>query len=172
MVINNLNQKSNSELVIETSKSAKISNLSFSYNTSRDDYVLINDQIHWPENIISSISLFNKLDYERVSQPGFEGEGPPSLTISVFKNPSQMDAKTWAETNSLASNIKLIGNLPVSVKVGGAEGIYYLVLGLYFFDTYVFAYKDEIYLVSGAYNEKNGEYYQNISDVISTIAFK
>lgn len=167
-----LNPSKDSESITEISESTKISNLSFSYNTSPDGYVLINDHVNWPENIISSISLFKKLDYEWVSQPGFVGEGPPSITISVYKNPERLNAKAWADANSVASNIELIDSPPVPAEVGGVDGVYYLVLGLYLFDTYVFAYNDKIYLLSGAYHEKNDEYYQNISKVISTVVFE
>lgn len=167
-----VNLREDSESIIETSESSQIFNLSFSYKSSPDGYLLINDQISWPENIISSISLIKKLDYEWSSQPGFEGEGPPTITISVFKNPERFNAKDWAYANSLASNIELIDSPPIPVELGGEEGIYYLVLGLYLFDTYVFSYNDEIYLLSGAYHEKNDEYYQNFSDVITTVGFK
>lgn len=167
-----LNPDPDSDSAIESSESEEISNLSFTYRTSPDGYVLINDQINWPENIISSISLIKKLDYEWSSEPGFVGEGPPSITISVFKNPEQLNAKAWAEANSLASNIELIDSPPISAEVGGVEGVYYTVLGLYLFDTYVFVYDDEIYLLSGAYHEKNDEYHQNFLDVISTVAFE
>ncbi len=160
------------ESTIEISETTKISNLSFSYRTSPDGYVLINDYQKWPKDLISSISLFSKRDYEWFSKPGFLGEGPPSITISVFNNPNRLTAQSWAETNSLASNIELIDSPPVPAEVGGVKGIYYLVLGLYLFDTYVFAYGDEIYLLSGAYHEKGDEYYQNTVDVISTAVFK
>lgn len=160
------------ELTIETSESATISNLSFSYRTSPDGYILINDLQRWPEDIIANISLFSKRDYEWFSKPGFLGEGPPYFSISVFKNPDDLTAQAWAETNSSASNIEFIDNPPVSIEVGGVEGIYYFAFGLYLFDTYVFAYGDEIYLLSGAYHEKGDEYYQNISDVMSTVVFK
>lgn len=160
------------ESIIKISESATISNLSFSYRTSPDGFVLINDHQNWPEELISRISLFSKRDYEWFSKPGFLGEGPPSFTINVFKNPDRLSAQSWAETNSLASNIKLVDSPPVPAEVGGVEGIYYLVLGLYLFDTYVFAYGDEIYLLSGAYYEKGDEYYQKTSDVISTVDFK
>ncbi len=161
-----------SESIIEMSESTKISNLYFSYRTSPNGYVLINDPVNWPENIISSISLFSKRDYEWSSQPGFIGEGPPSITISVFKNPERLTAKAWADANPLVSNIELIDKPPVSVNVGGVDGVYYLVLGLYLLDTYVFAYGDEIYILSGAYHEVGDEYYKNTADVISTIVFK
>jgi hypothetical protein len=173
LFINNSKQfNPDSESTSGTFESVKISNLSFSYRTSPDGYVLINDHVNWPENIISSISLFSKRDYVWFSEPGFIGEYPPSITISVFKNPERLTAQAWANANSLASNIELIDSPPVSAKVGGAEGIYYLVLGLYLFDTYVFTYGDEIYLLSGAYHEKGDEYYQNIVDVMSTIVLK
>lgn len=172
-ISNNLEQVSpESESTIAISESMKISRLSFSYRTSPDGYVLINDHINWPENIISSVSLFSKRDYEWASKPDFIGEGPPSITISVFENPEHLTAQVWAETNSLASNIELIDSAPVFSEVRGVEGIYYVVLGLYLFDTYVFAYGDEIYLVSGAYHEKNDEYYQNFSDLMTTIVFE
>ena len=167
-----LNPDPDSDSAIETSESIKISNLSFSYRTSADGYVLINDQISWPKNIISSISLIKKLDYEWSSQPGFIGEGSPSITISVFKNPERLNPKAWAEANSLASNIELIDKPTIPAEVGGVEGVYYQVLGLYLFDTYVFAHNDEIYLLSGAYHEKNDEYHQNFSDVVSTAVFE
>jgi hypothetical protein len=175
LLVNNFeiaNQSKDAESAIQTSEYAKISNLSFSYKTSPDGYLLINDQISWPENIISSISLIKKLDYEWSSQPGFMGEGPPSITISVFKNPERLSAKAWAEANSLASNIELIDSPPISTEIGGEEGIYYQVLGLYLFDTHVIAYRDEIYLLSGAYYEKNDEYHQNFSEVMSTVIFE
>ncbi|MCA9365379.1 hypothetical protein KC723_00650 [Candidatus Kaiserbacteria bacterium] len=167
-----LNSDPDSDSAIESSESEKISNLSFSYRTSPDGYVLINDQINWPENIISSISLIKKLDYERSSQPEFVGEGPPSIVISVFKNPDLLNAKAWAEANELPSNIELIDSAPIPTEVGGVEGIYYLVLGLYLFDTYVFAHRDEIYLLSGGYYEKNDEYQRNFSEVMATVVFE
>ena len=173
--INNLKQlnpSKDSESITEIFGLTKISKLSFSYKTTPNGYVLINNQVNWPENIISSISLLSKHDYKGVSQPGFVGEGPPSMTISVFKNPERLDAQAWADANSPASNIELIDSPPVPAEVGGIDGIYYLVLGLYLFDTYVISYNDEIYLLSGAYYEKNDEYYQNFSDVVSTVVIE
>lgn len=175
LLVNNFelaNQSKDPESAIQTSESTKISNLSFSYKTSPDGYLLINGQISWPENIISNISLIKKLDYEWSSQPGFMGEGPPSITLSVFKNPELLNAKAWADANALASNIELIDSPPIPAEIGGEEGVYYQVLGLYLFDTYVFTHKDEVYLLSGAYHEKNDEYHQNFSDVISTFVFE
>ena len=166
------NPDPDSDSAIESSESEEISNLSFSYRTSPDGYVLNNDQINWPENIISSISLIKKLDYEWSSQPGFVGEGPPTMTISIFKNPDRLNAKAWAEANSLASNIEAIDSPPIPAEVGGVEGIYYLVLGLYLFDTYVFAYGNEIYLLSGAYHEKGDEYHRNFTEVMATVVFE
>ena len=160
------------ESTFETLESTTISHLSFSYRKSPNGYLLINDYQKWPEDIISSISLFSKRDYEWFSKPGFLGEGPPYFTISVFKNPDRMAAQAWSETNPAASNIELIDSPAVSTEVGGVEGIYYFAFGLYLFDTYVFAYGDEIYLLSGAYYEKGDEYHQNISDVMSTVVFK
>ena len=160
------------ESIIKISESATISNLSFSYRTSPDGLVLINDHQNWPKDLISSISLFSKRDFEWFSKPGFLGEGPPPITISVFKNPDRLTSQVWADTNSMASNIELIDSPPVPAKMGGVDGIYYVVIGLYLFDTYVFTYGDEIYLVSGAYHEKGDEYYQNITDVMFTVNFK
>ncbi len=120
------------EPAIETLESATVSNLSFSYITSPDGLILINNYQNWPEDLISTASLFGKRDYKWFSKPGFIGEGPPSITISAFKNPEHLNPQAWAVTNSLISNIELIENSPTNTEVGGANGVYYVVLGLYF----------------------------------------
>lgn len=166
-----LNPDINTESSTESYESVRISNLSFSYKSSPDGYILIKDMVSWPEDIISSISLFRTRDYEWFSKPEFVGEYPPAFTVSVFENPERLSAQVWAETRSIASNIELIDSPPVTAEVGGVEGINYIVLGLYLYDTYVFAYDNEIYLISSAYHEKGDEYYQNAVDVIATAVF-
>ncbi len=169
---NQLKLESEPSAITDAFETTKIANLSFSYLTSPDGYVLIKNDQKWPENKVSSISLFNKRYYEWFSEPGFLGEGPPAIIISVFNNPSHLTASAWAEANSLESNIKLISSPPTKATIKEGEGIFYVVDGLYLFDTYVIVRDDKIYLLSGAYLEKDDKYYDSFTKLVSTIFFE
>ena len=162
-----------SESTMEVFENAQVANLYFSYKKSPDGYVLISDQITWPENIISSITLFSKQDYEWYSKPGFLGEGPANFTISVFKNENKLSPLEWVEANPLPSNFNIDQRSSVLPdKISNVDGITYSFPGLHLFDVHVFSYKEEIYLISATYYEVRDKYQTDFNELISTAFFK
>jgi hypothetical protein len=160
------------DLVAVDLETTNVANLEFTYKKSPKGYVLINNHVEWPENIIKSISLFNKQDYEWFSKPDFLGEGPPSINISVFSNSDKLSPLEWSQANALASNIELVFEEPIVSRLADVEGVSYIVNGLFIFSTYVLSYNEQIYLLSGAYYEEGDVYQKDFEELLSTIKFK
>ncbi|HEX4798978.1 MAG TPA: hypothetical protein VFV22_00375 [Candidatus Paceibacterota bacterium] len=156
--------------ILET---ARIADLELSYTKSPSDYILVENYQTWPENIISSITLFRAEEYKLFSQPDFVGETSPSFTISVFTNTEQLSPLEWVKNNPLISNYEIDQRSEVeSYEISGVVGIKYSINGLYLFDIYAFSYGEHIYLLSKTYYEVGDMYYEDYGKVLASASFK
>jgi hypothetical protein len=153
-------------------KTETISNMTFAYRVSPDGYSVNIDKVSWSEDLMSRFTIFNTREYNELKQWEYAVEYPPAISISVFRNPNSFSAEEWTKNNPIASNIDAIDGSTAVLQLGGEPAVFYKVLGLYLFDTYVIAYKGEIYLLSGAYQQVGDSYYDNLLEVLETITFK
>lgn len=160
--------------VIETNQfyTSHISNLEFSYKKTPNGYVQVKDIDNSSDSLVDSVVLFNEKEYEELQNREYPSEYPPSTTIGVYKNPDQLNAVGWAKENNLLSNYQMNEGGDTVVNVANAEGISYSINGLYRFDIFVLAYKDEMYLLSGNYYEVGDERQEDFKKLIASAVFQ
>ena len=98
-------------------------------------------------------------------------EGPPTISISVYKNEAGSAAREWAESHPQFSNVPLMIGESRDVRFGGAQGIRYMVDGLYPMDTVILAHDARIYIVSGAYLDENSLQRQDFGPLLDSMMF-
>lgn len=114
--------------------------------------------------------LMMKSDYDAM-QIAEGTEGPPTISVLVYRNSKKQTARVWAEANAATSNFNLKLDEPKVAVVGGEKGVRYMVDGLYRMDTLVIAHGDFMYLISGAYLEEDSLIREDFKAFLQTLTF-
>ena len=98
------------------------------------------------------------------------GEGPPTVTVAIFKNLTQIPLAEWIQTVS--------GMIPptdgwdyTEVSVGREEAIAYTATGLYESDNVVVARGGYIYLFSASWLTREDATLKDLATLLSTVSF-
>lgn len=144
--------------------------LEFQYPTGADGYILKEiDSLEAPADLVREIVLTRTEDADK-NLPA-EGEGPPTLTLLVFKNTSKQWPQIWADQHVQYSNINLkIGEVS-ETTVGGANAIRYIADGLYASQNIVLAHGDYVYMISGMFIDKNSPLYSDFEPLVKSVRF-
>ncbi len=99
------------------------------------------------------------------------GEGPATITISVYDNPERTPLETWVRGDA-RSNFKLSadGGLTPAV-VGGESGLSYRHSGLYETDATAVAHDDKIYVFAAGWQSPEEKTRAQLKDLLSTVQF-
>ena len=96
-------------------------------------------------------------------------EGPPSITIDIFANPSSQGAESWIKSNS-NSNFKLSPDGVMSVtNIAGEKAFAYAWDGLYRSTSIVFPYKRNMFMLSVGQNSPQDQIVKDFATVVSSI---
>jgi hypothetical protein len=115
-----------------------------------------------------SFTLKDDIDTVRGQEPT---EGPATIDIRTYKNPDRLAPSVWASANPMLSNVALARSDSEEVVVGGANGVRYLVDGLYLIDTVVVAHANMIYVITGAYMDEFDATFVDFDPLLSSIEF-
>jgi hypothetical protein len=118
-----------------------------------------------------SYTLMLKTDYEELMNSSEGREGPPSMSISVYKNTKKQFVRNWAEENSAFSNINLKRTEIGEVTLSGANAIRYGADGLYVSDNVIAASGDFIYHLSVNYLDENSQIKKDFDSLLSSFKF-
>ena len=146
----------------------------FEYPTGPDGYVL--DE-RFPsetrDNNIRIINLVQTKDQENLDAGNVPigGEGPATITFSIFENVKNQFPLAWAMENIAYSNINLKRGDTLETVVGGANAIRYFADGLYASDNVVVAHGDAIYMLTGMYLEEDSNLRRDFSTIVESITF-
>lgn len=98
------------------------------------------------------------------------GEGPPTVTVSIFKNPTHMPLGDWIQKQS--------GMIPASggwdyteTKIGGEEAIAYTSTGLYESDNVAVAYGERVYVFSASWLTREDQTLKDLALILPTVTF-
>jgi len=131
----------------------------FEYRVDPNGYVLIDqrDNYRGYDNsaLVEAVSLFDKKEYAELLASTEPREGPPSITVLVFDNPSRHEPLEWVEANRLFSNIALATSEIKTIQFSGNTAVRYTADGLYTNDIIVAENNGRIYLISGSYSEED-----------------
>lgn len=145
----------------------------FEYRTDPEGYYFDEPQpIALPHpNYVTQYILMLEKDREELSSATGPREGPPTITITIFKNPERMLPGAWVALNSALSNVGLlVGDIQEEV-VGGANAVRYTVDGLYRADTVVVAHGGYIILISGSYLDEQSTIRKDFDPFVTSVSF-
>jgi hypothetical protein len=145
--------------------------LKFEYRESPDGYVL--EDISLPDsNFIKGYLLMLESDYEELQASTEPREGPPTISINVFKNNLNQNASVWIDQNPTYSNINLIlGEADRDHVLGGANAVRYRADGLYVSEVVVVAHNGLIYVFSGAFLEEDSTIRRDFQPLLDSVEF-
>lgn len=144
--------------------------LGFDYPEGPEGYIVDERMpVDLGTGLIKNIILMRTEDTQNELPVG--GEGPPTITISVFENTKKQFPRTWADENIQYSNINLIMGEVGEVVVGGANAIHYMADGLYASENVVVAHGDHMYVITGQFMDQNSPIRGDYSALIESIRF-
>ncbi len=140
----------------------------FTYTKGREGLVLINTSGSTHIDFVSGVMLMDKREYELLQASTDAREGPPAITVSVYKNPKDLSPREWALENTLESNSKFAMGDITDVTLAGLQGVQYTADGLYPMDTIVTTHGAFILLLSGAYIDPNDGIKEAFNSILSS----
>lgn len=104
--------------------------------------------------------------------PPVGGEGPPTISMSVFQNPEGFSASEWVKGDA-RSNWKLTvdDRASKSMVVGGQPALWYHYSGLYETDSVAVAHKGKIFLFSVGWLEPQDQIRTDFNQLVSGVQF-
>jgi len=144
--------------------------IGFDYRTGPKGYVLTErpSSEEGPEPIHTLI-LMQAADAEAEMPVG--GEGPPAITISIFKNAKKQWPQTWANEYIQYSNINLMQNEIQEAVVGGANAIRYMSDGLYASENIVVAHGEHMYVFTGMFIDAESQLRKDFAPLVESVRF-
>lgn len=119
-------------------------------------------------DLLRTLVIARAEDLENVPEGG---EGLPTITIHILRNPESRQSEAWAEANQIFSNINLKTGEVEETVVGGANAIRYRADGLYASDNAVVAHGGNIYVLSGAFQDEDSEIRQAFQPLLDSVRF-
>jgi len=148
--------------------------LAFSYTEGEDGYVLTSHSKdeYAPEAFVKLYTLIQKEDYDFMKTQTEATEGPASLGIAIFTNTEGLSANMWVDGNpSLSNTGLLVGDIERDAVVGGEDAVRYMIDGLYMTQMAVVAHGGYVYVVSGAFIDKDSRIYRDFETLLDSVEF-
>jgi hypothetical protein len=144
--------------------------LSFEYDDSGEGYRL--DVLpSGGDTHVKTIVLTDRAAYAEVIASEVPREGPPTITIQVFKNENREWSRKWADSHIQASNINLLMGEVTDTVIGGANAVRYTADGLYPTDTVVVAHGSHVYVISGSYMDETSPTRIDFEPLLQSLTF-
>lgn len=147
--------------------------LQFLYRTYPDSYVL-SQFIKTPHDDVTFVKGYRLMlltDKEELDHSTAPREGPPTISVLVFKNDEKLAPKVWALQFPTISNISLTHAAPLNTTLSRADAIRYTVDGLYEGDTVIATSGRYIYVFSGMYTDEQSPIRADFISFLSSVEF-
>lgn len=123
-------------------------------------------------DVVFTQSVFDSKEYAAFVKTNNQQEPPPSLTITVFRDPKALDAAAWIN-ESQYSNYKLSTDKSIrDVTLGKTVWKSYQWDGLYRGDDYVTMQNGYIYVLSNTWMDAKSTEKADMEKLIATFSFK
>jgi len=144
----------------------------FEYRTEPSGYILVehDDNLSFHEDMLENISLFDKKEYAELLASSVPREGPPGISVLIYRNSSNYSVNEWVQEESLLSNIGLSLTSPSEFEFSGVPAVRYTVDGLHTSDTIVALNNGLIYYISGSYSVENSQIRKDFLEMLDHIS--
>lgn len=146
--------------------------VSFAYRTDPNGYTLTEGDISEVDSdtLEKILILMNTEEYKEMKESDIPREGPPVISMMIFKNPENRSVRQWLENNASVANYQPETQV-TDVEFGGVEGVRYATDGLYQTDVVVMRNNYKIYVISGGYLDPNDVIRKDFTDFLNTLGF-
>lgn len=143
--------------------------IEFEYRERPDGYLLEvpGEDPDLPE-VLRRLVLVLESDHGQLPEAG---EGPPTISIAVGRNPDALSPSDWAAAHPGVSNLHLKLNEIAAFELDGAPAIRYLADGLYVADTVVATHGGDAYVMSSAYLDGDSTIRRDFEPLLQSIRF-
>jgi hypothetical protein len=175
--------------------------LSFSYPSGEDGLSLIEPPTTENTSLLEAFILMPLADFQEQQSGNTPTDAPATISIFVFdedtSEPAELTIGTasgtadistetatetprvgritrlqnWAADNQNFTSISQAKNTPEVLELDGVNALYYEADGLFQQQIYLAAYKGNIYMFVGQYNDSKDAIYQQFKDIIATVSF-
>ncbi len=144
--------------------------ISFAYKINPDGYNLIEEDVKKvnDKTLEKFFAIVNKKDYEELQNSTIPREGPPQITLLIFKNSENKHVDSWLKDHGFTVNYSANTKLD-KVDLGGTSGVRYKAEGLYQDDVLVLENNYHIYVFTGSYNALTDRIHQDFLDFLKTV---
>lgn len=151
--------------------------LQFEYKSEPDGYVVddltafIGEQQEGTE-VLKVFRVMNAREKAELEASEGGREGPPVITVMIFKNLRNQSASQWADAFPLFSGMELVlGAVDRDAVVGGANAIRYRTDGLYQNENVVVAHGGYMYYFNGSFLEENSTIHKDFFALVDSVTF-
>lgn len=142
---------------------------SYRYPEGVKGYVLVDNE-SGEEDVILSLALFDRGEYEDLIESQIAREGPPAITLMVFESEGHQNAADWA-SQTLRSNLGLGDGVMTEIFVAGVNGVDYNWSGLYQGRSVVLLKNNLIFMFSVQYLNPEDKITSDFNHILETISF-
>lgn len=146
--------------------------ISFQYPSGENGYTLaeIKTLSDNPEFQKSLALVSNKIEDDVIASDT-PREGPPAMSVTIFKNKKNTELAAWAEANKTYSNFGMKTDVPAELEISGAKAIHYTSDGLYQSDNVIIEKGGYVYVITGAYIDELSQLHKDFLGLIGSIEF-
>jgi len=143
----------------------------FSYTYLKDEYTLYEPKDAARGDLVFTQSLMDTDAYRDLVSSDTPREGPVALSMSVYRNPMNKEAREWI-TQTDASNYHLSSNGTIqSVQMGSTTFLAYQFDGLYRTDAYVYGKDGYVYVFFNMWDNPESAMKKDMEQVLSSLQF-
>lgn len=124
--------------------------LTVPYREGPDGYTRITPEGAPQGDPLFTTSLVSTPEYDALRESDEAREGPPAITVSVYRNATSRPADEWIRESGDANFVLALGDITTE-EIGGREYATYRYDGLYTNDAYVYVRDGYAYLFTAAY---------------------
>lgn len=140
----------------------------FEYRLDPDGYVLIDSKNQWTnKDVVESLHLFNKKEYEELLASKSPREYPPSISVLILKNSKNYSVREWAEKEKMISNIEFAVSNIEEINFSGSPAVRYKISGLYENEILVILNNGLIYYIDGAYLQEDSQIRKDFVEMLN-----
>ncbi|HMO78107.1 MAG TPA: hypothetical protein PKA42_03115 [Candidatus Paceibacterota bacterium] len=146
--------------------------ISFAYRKSPDGYFLDTQALLGDnEDFVRSYVLIHENDVRPNLGDDEGSDGPPTISVQVYRNSKNLTVDQWIKEAPGASNINLALSEVATTTVSGRLAYQYRADGLYATDYYVFGVGDYIYLFTAAYSTGESPLILDLQTLLESLNF-
>jgi len=141
--------------------------LAFDYD--HETMTLINQENQTKGDQVFQVNLFTTSEYEALLQSDIPREGPPGISVEVYRNPMSLDKRTWILQNPAPNFDPAKSDDLINVYIGAENYDSYFWDGLYRARTLVTEKNGYLYLLTTTYLSETDSHLESFEEILLSL---